>query len=97
MATPQRFQRCTCRKLATSYLGRNTDGNVQQQREMKLSDIHAAAASRAGSRANSLNRGPMNGAINPGAATGIDAAHAQGPVAPGAAGAGGPDLDRDSM
>lgn len=53
---------------------------------MKLSDIHAAAASRAGSRANSINRGPMNGAINPGAATGVDGA--QGPVAPGAGGTG---------
>ena len=62
---------------------------------MKLSDIHAAAASRAGSRANSINRGPMNGAINPGAATGVDAAKAQGPVAPGigGTGAGGPGPD----
>ncbi|KAI0347501.1 hypothetical protein BDW22DRAFT_1321865 [Trametopsis cervina] len=67
-----------------------------QQRELKLSDIHAAAASRAGSRANSINRGPHNGAMNPGAAHDVDGA--EGPVGPdtnpvqhnGVAGAAGP-------
>ncbi|GJE84922.1 hypothetical protein PsYK624_009980 [Phanerochaete sordida] len=51
-----------------------------QQRETKLADIHTAAASRAGSRANSINRGPTNGAFNPGAAAGVKGA--EGPVAP---------------
>ena len=32
--------------------------DLQQFRETKLSEIHAEAASRAGSRANSINRGP---------------------------------------
>lgn len=32
--------------------------NLQQFRETKLSEIHAEAASRAGSRVNSINRGP---------------------------------------
>ncbi|KAI0092451.1 hypothetical protein BDY19DRAFT_990171 [Irpex rosettiformis] len=36
-----------------------------QQRELKLSNIHAAAASRADSRANSISRGPHSG-IGPG-------------------------------
>lgn len=53
----------------------------QQQRETKLADIHTAAASRAGSRANSLEYGSGNGAIDPGTATG--AKGAQGPTAPG--------------
>ncbi|KIP09185.1 hypothetical protein PHLGIDRAFT_18701 [Phlebiopsis gigantea 11061_1 CR5-6] len=59
-----------------------------QQRETKLADIHTAAASRAGTRANSIDRGPTNGALNPGAATGVDGA--QGPVIPdvGASGVG---------
>ena len=47
---------------------------------MKLADIHTAAASRAGSRANSLNYGPKNGAVNPGAATGVNGA--EGPTVP---------------
>lgn len=57
---------------------------------MKLSDIHAAAASRAGSRANSINLGPRNGTLNPGAATGVNSA--EGPVGPGASGASGPSV-----
>ncbi|KAI0770742.1 hypothetical protein BC629DRAFT_1595691 [Irpex lacteus] len=70
-----------------------------QQREMKLSDIHAAAASRAGSRANSINRGPHNGTLNPGAAQGVE--KAEGPIGPGdqtnikpngLSGAAGPDV-----
>jgi hypothetical protein len=48
---------------------------------MRLSDIHAAAASHAGSRANSINRGPHNGALNPGAAQDVE--KAEGPVGPG--------------
>ncbi|EKM59448.1 uncharacterized protein PHACADRAFT_191806 [Phanerochaete carnosa HHB-10118-sp] len=52
-----------------------------QQREMKLADIHNDAASRAGSRANSVNYGLKNGARNPGAAAGVNGA--QGPTAPG--------------
>lgn len=62
------------------------DPLLQQQRETKLSEIHAAAADRAGSRANSIDRGPMNGAINPGAAAGVE--KAEGPVAPGVGPAG---------
>ncbi|KAI0698619.1 hypothetical protein BC835DRAFT_1334061 [Cytidiella melzeri] len=53
-----------------------------QQREMKLSNIHAAAASRAGSRAGSMDEGSrMNGALNPNAAHGVQ--HAEGPIGPG--------------
>ena len=78
-----------CRHISTAT-GRHAESSVQQHRETKLADIHAAAASRAGSRANSINRGPTNGAVNAGAATGVDGA--QGPVVPniGASGAAGP-------